>query len=125
MLPMPHPPNLKSNRAKNRLFQPQNSMPDMSPRAGEPCGVAHAADQTHRAPRKATTASQGPVELVLCWVPIPRMDLLYRTFALLYGHGFPKLGMETNPSRARNMEVGIHMVVAALSGRETEELCYH
>lgn len=36
MLPRAHPLNLKSNRAKNQLFQPQNSMPDTSPRAGEP-----------------------------------------------------------------------------------------
>lgn len=82
-LPRAHPPKLKSNRRlKTSCFNLKTSFQTSAPELESPVEQTHTADQTHRAPGKATTASRGPVELI----PIPRMDLLHRTFAILYGH---------------------------------------
>lgn len=84
----------------------------------------HAADQTHRAPGKATTASQGPGELIPMAGSHSQDGSPAQNICIIAWTRLSQLGRRTNHSRVRNMEVGIHTAVAALSGWESEELCY-
>jgi len=113
MPPRADSPSLKSDRPKNQLFQPQNSTPATSPRAGEPGGAdrrSWSEPQSLRQgsrclPRSRRACSHagvsGPARISgtesICVTAWRRLSLARRG---------------TNHSNVRNLEAEIHAAVA-------------